>query len=200
MDGGSPVCQSGIGIDEPAQCSLYLSEGLGGLHQSPQLQGAGKVAGCGGQDREHVGEPAVARGEPGQLLGDADQRRPVGADRVETEASSTDFLRRLKQVAPMKIQKVLTDNGRPFTDRFTSKDRVATGRHTFDVTCVALGIQHRLCPPHPPQTSGMVERFNGRISDLVQQTRFASALELKTTLTLDLTTDNQPIPQRTLKH
>jgi len=28
----------------------------------------------------------------------------------------------------------------------------------------------------------MVERFNGRISDLVQQTRFTSAAELETTL------------------
>jgi transposase InsO family protein len=34
-------------------------------------------------------------------------------------ASSTDFLRRLKQAASMKIVKVLTDNGSQFTDRFT---------------------------------------------------------------------------------
>ena len=37
-----------------------------------------------------------------------------------------------------------------------------------------------------PQTNGMVERLNGRISDLVKQTRFASAHELETTLTLYL--------------
>jgi hypothetical protein len=45
----------------------------------------------------------------------------------------------------------------------------------------------------------MVERFNGRISDLVKQTRFASAAELETTLTLYLKTYNHPIPQRALK-
>ena len=50
----------------------------------------------------------------------------------------------------------------------------------------------------------MVERFNGRISDLVKQTRFASAAELemtlRLTLTLYLTTYNQHIPQRALNH
>ena len=120
--------------------------------------------------------------------------------RNQTEASSTDFLRRLKLAAPMQIQKVLTDNGSQFTDRFTSKNRVATGRHAFDVSCTALGIEHRLCPPRHPQTNGMVERFNGRISDLVKQTRFASAQELETTLKLYLTTYNHHIPQRALKH
>ena len=46
----------------------------------------------------------------------------------------------------------------------------------------------------------MVERFNGRISDLVKQTRFASAAELETTLTLYLKTYNHHIPQRALNH
>ena len=40
----------------------------------------------------------------------------------------------------------------------------------------------------------------GRISDLVKQTRFASAAELEMTLTLYLTTYNQHIPQRALNH
>ena len=118
----------------------------------------------------------------------------------QTEVSSTDFLRRLNRVAPMKIQKILTDNGSQFTDRFTSKDKRATGRHVFDVSCTEMGIEHRLSPPRHPQTNGMVERFNGRISDLVKQTRFASAHELETTLKLYLTTYNHHIPQRALKH
>ena len=104
----------------------------------------------------------------------------------QTDLSSTDFLRRLKKVAPMKIQKILTDNGSQFTDRFTSKDKRASGKHAFDVSCAERGIVHRLSPPRHPQTNGMVERFNGRISDLVKQTRFASAAELETTLTLYL--------------
>ena len=121
--------------------------------------------------------------------------------RDQTDTSSTDFLRRVKQAAPMKIVKLLTDNGSQFTDRFTSKKKnEPTGEHVFDLECVALGIEHRLSPPRHPQTNGMVERFNGRISDLVKQTRFASAAELETTLEHYLKIYNHHIPQRALNH
>ena len=46
----------------------------------------------------------------------------------------------------------------------------------------------------------MVERFNGRISDLVKQTRFHSAADLNTTLKHYLSAYNHLIPQRALKH
>ncbi len=46
----------------------------------------------------------------------------------------------------------------------------------------------------------MVERFNGRISGLVAQTRFSSAAELETTLKHYLSTYNHSIPQRALHH
>ena len=46
----------------------------------------------------------------------------------------------------------------------------------------------------------MVERFNGRISDLVKQTRFVSAAELESTLISYLYIYNNRIPQRALKH
>ena len=118
----------------------------------------------------------------------------------QTEASSTDFLRRLRKVAPMKIQTILTDNGSQFTDRFTSQGKRPSGKHVFDASCAQMGIVHRLSPPRHPQTNGMVERFNGRISEVVKQTRFASAAELQTTLTLYLKTHNHHIPQRALKH
>jgi len=120
--------------------------------------------------------------------------------RDQSERSSTDFLRRLKQAAPMKIKTILTDNGSQFTDRFTSKSRAPSGQHVFDLECVSLGIEHRLCPPRRPQTNGMVERFNGRINDLVKQTRFQSAAELDDTLKQYLMTYNNLIPQRALKH
>ena len=116
------------------------------------------------------------------------------------EDSSVNFLERLHEAAPMKITRVLTDNGSQFTDRFTSKQREPSGRHKFDVRCKALAIEHRLCPPRHPQTNGMVERFNGRISELVKQTRFASAAELEHTLTAYLKTYNHRIPQRALAH
>ena len=91
--------------------------------------------------------------------------------------------------------------GKEFTDRlFASRARAASGSHEFDHLCAELGIEHQLTPPKSPQTNGMVERFNGRISDLVKQTRFASAAELDTTLQHYLSTYNHHIPQRALKH
>ena len=118
----------------------------------------------------------------------------------QSEASSVNFLERLREGAPMKITKLLTDNGSQFTDRFTSKKREPSGRHKFDVRCKALGIEHRLCPPRHPQTNGMVERFNGRICEVVNQTRFASAAELESTLDNYVKAYNQRIPQRALNH
>ena len=118
----------------------------------------------------------------------------------QSEASSTDFLRRLVQAAAFKITKLLTDNGSQFTDRFTSKGKEPSGQHAFDLQCKAQGIEHRLAPPRHPQTNGMVERFNGRISEVVKQTRFACAADLESTLTNYLNTYNHHIPQRALDH
>ena len=118
----------------------------------------------------------------------------------QSDASSVNFLERLHEAAPMKITKLLTDNGSQFTDRFTSKKRAPSGRHKFDVRCKALGIEHRLSPPRHPQTNGMVERFNGRISQVVSQTRFATAAELEATLVNYVKTYNHRIPQRALNH
>ncbi|MHD0215554.1 hypothetical protein ACQZEU_12540, partial [Corynebacterium diphtheriae] len=102
-------------------------------------------------------------------------QRAIAADPIRQSAkSSVDFLRRLKLASPIKIIKLLTDNGSQFTDRFTTKDRKPSGQHAFDKVCTAMGIEHRLAPPRHPQTNGMVERFNGRISELLQQTRFDS--------------------------
>lgn len=118
----------------------------------------------------------------------------------QSEDSSVDFLNRLEHAAPMKIVKLLTDNGSQFTDRFTRKTREPSGQHKFDVRCKALGIEHRLCPPRHPQTNGMVERFNGRISEVLKQTRFASAAQLEATLMSYMKTYNHQIPQRALDH
>ena len=86
----------------------------------------------------------------------------------QSDASSVDFLRRVAKAAPFKIAKLLSDNGSQFTDRFTSKTKEPSGDHAFDLQCKAQGIEHRLAPPRHPQTNGMVERFNGRISEVCQ--------------------------------
>ncbi len=69
-----------------------------------------------------------------------------------------------------------------------------------DVRCKDLNIEHRLCPPRHPQTNGMVKRFNGRIGEVVSQTRFASAAQLEATLNNYVKTYNHLIPQRALNH
>ena len=115
-----------------------------------------------------------------------------------TEKSSVDFLRRLKLASPIKISKILTDNGSQFTDRFATKDKKPSGKHAFDEACAAIAAEHRLAPPRHPQTNGMVERFNGRINELLQQTRFDSKADLETTLLNYLKLYNHHIPQRAL--
>ena len=118
----------------------------------------------------------------------------------QNEKSSTDFLRRVYRQCPVTIQKLLTDNGSQFTDRFRTSDKHPSGQHVFDIECQQLNIEHRLSPPRHPQTNGMVERFNGRISEVVKQTRFASAAELETTLKHYLNIYNHHIPQHALGH
>jgi transposase InsO family protein len=115
-----------------------------------------------------------------------------------SEASSVDFLRRLKLASPIKISKILTDNGSQFTDRFATKDKKPSGKHAFDVACAALPAEHRMAPPRHPQTNGMVERFNGRINELLQQTRFESRADLQATLLNYLKLYNHHIPQRAI--
>ena len=80
-------------------------------------------------------------------------------------------------------RQLLTDNGKEFTDRsFASHEREPSGHHMFDQLCDALGIEHRLTKPRTPQTNGMVERFNGRINDVLYTHRFVSGLDMQETL------------------
>ena len=118
----------------------------------------------------------------------------------KTAANACRFLRDLERVAPMRITRVLTDNGKEFTDRlFGLRRRAATGNHEFDRLCTGFGIEHRLAPPMRPQTNGMVERFNGRIEDVLQSHRFRSGEELEQTLLRYVRLYNGQLPQSVLK-
>jgi len=111
------------------------------------------------------------------------------------------FLKDLIEQAPFKITKVLTDNGKEFTDRFCATgERKPTGKHPFDKACAEHNVEHRLIRPRRPQTNGMVERFNGRIQEVVRQTKFRSAKELRDTLYQYCRVYNHHIPQRNLGH
>jgi len=119
---------------------------------------------------------------------------------AKTAANARRFLRDLNRAAPMKITRVLTDNGREFIDRlFGLRRRAATGQHEFDRLCAELGIEHRLAPPMRPRTNGMVERFNGRIEDVLQSHHFRSGEELEQTILRYVRLYNGQLPQSVLK-
>ncbi|SMX33444.1 Integrase core domain protein [Maliponia aquimaris] len=65
--------------------------------------------------------------------------------------------------------------------------------------CAELGIEHRLTPPMHPQTNGMVERFNGRIEDVLQSHRFQSGEDLEQTILRYVHLYNSQLPQSALK-
>ena len=128
---------------------------------------------------------------------------------AKTAANARRFLRDLHRACPIRIPKILTDRaigtpsvretmarGKEFTDRlFASRARAPSGTHEFDQLCTELGIEHRLIPPKSPQTNGMVERFNGRISDVLKTNRFDNALDLEQTLMRYVHLYNTQLPQ-----
>jgi transposase InsO family protein len=72
----------------------------------------------------------------------------------ETEKSAIAFLREAAAAFPFRPTHVLTDNGSCFTPAFAK-------------VCAELGAEYRHTKPYTPQTNGMVERFNGRVSSEV---------------------------------
>jgi transposase InsO family protein len=119
----------------------------------------------------------------------------------KTAKSAERFLDNVVAKAPFYIKKLLTDKGKEFTYRYIPNGkREPTGNHLFDQMCAKHVIEHRLTKPAHPQTNGMVERFNGRISEIVKQTLFNSAKELTETMTNYLRIYNYHIPQRNIGH
>ena len=129
----------------------------------------------------------------------------------KTAANARRFLRDLERACPMRIRTILTKramsaigpvamaSGKEFTDRlFGLRKRSPTGKHEFDQLCSDLGIEHRLALPAHPQTNGMVERFNGRIEEVMQSHHFRSGEELETTLHRYVALYNQQLPQSAL--
>ena len=80
--------------------------------------------------------------------------RFVFAYEEHTPENSVDFLRRLIEVFPFKIQAIQTDNGTEFTYRFISKTELCP----FERELFSRGITHRLIPPRTPWKNGKVER------------------------------------------
>jgi transposase InsO family protein len=118
----------------------------------------------------------------------------------KTARSAAAFLKALSKTCPIKIRKILTDKGKAFTDRlFGRAARSESGRHEFDQLCQALGIEHRLTRPRRPQTNGMVERFNGRIEEVLRSHHFTSGEDLDRTVARYVWLYNHQLPQAALK-
>ena len=118
----------------------------------------------------------------------------------KTAASARSFLKALHKACPIEIAKLLTDSGKEFTvRRFASREREFNGENEFDRLCKDLGIEHHLTRPRPPKTNGMVERFNGRISDVLNTHRLNSPLNLEQTLLRYVALYNHQLLQSALK-
>jgi len=126
------------------------------------------------------------------------------------DALARAFLKALAKACPIKITRLLTENepqakfqrsynGKEFTERLLgARDCQASGEHEFDQLCQALGIEHRLTKRRAPQTNGMVERFNGRISDILKTHHFRSGEDLRATLYRYVDLYNHQLPQAAL--
>jgi len=66
--------------------------------------------------------------------------------------SARDFLGKLVEVAPFKVQELQTDNGSEFA-------------HLFHDACTTLHIRHYHTYPRCPKMNGTVERFNRTLSE-----------------------------------
>jgi hypothetical protein len=91
------------------------------------------------------------------------------------------------------LEERIANYGDMITRNFTP-----TGNYLFDKTCKEHGIEHRLIKPRTPQTNGMVERFNGRIANILKTTNFNSSDQLETALQRYERIYNHHIPQRNL--
>lgn len=70
----------------------------------------------------------------------------------KTAAKARRFLRDLDRACLIRIAKILTDNGKEFTERpFASRARAPSGEHEFDLLCTELGIEHRLTHQSRPK-------------------------------------------------
>ena len=129
---------------------------------------------------------------------------------AKTAANARRFLRDLHRARPIRIARILTDRaietplvqvpmarGKEFTDRLFAS-RAPSGTHEFDHSAEP-GIEHHLTPPKSPQTNGMAERFNGRISDVPKTNRFDNARDLEQTLMRHVHLYNTQLPQSALR-
>jgi transposase InsO family protein len=80
----------------------------------------------------------------------------------QTARTAVEFLRRVLETLPYRIEAVLTDNAWVFTMQQAFHQRRET---PFAALCREAEIQHRVLRPYRPQSNGKVERFFRTIND-----------------------------------
>ena len=95
----------------------------------------------------------------------------------KTQHMGKEFLLRVINFYPYKINYILTDNGLEFT--YKSKACRTKKLHPFDKVCKTYKIKHRTIRFAHPWTNGMVERFNQKIKqNVIKRYLFDNVKEL----------------------
>lgn len=92
----------------------------------------------------------------------------ISLKKNRNKSCSKEFLDECIKFYPFKIQKILTDNGSEFTNKYYRKYNKKIKRpeeHMFTKQCISKGIEHRLTRVKSPWTNGLVERFNRTLKD-----------------------------------
>ena len=90
------------------------------------------------------------------------------------------FLRPLRRLFRIS-HKLRAYNAARFTDRVGHGHRRPSGKHLFDMASKERDIEHRLASAFYPQTGGMVERFNRKVSQLFKPVYFENQQGLNKT-------------------
>ncbi|GIV41221.1 MAG: IS481 family transposase [Vicingaceae bacterium] len=84
----------------------------------------------------------------------------------KTSATATMFLKNALQQYPIKIEKILTDNGVEFCYNVLPENKKPKNKiHPFVKLCRERGIEHRTTLVKHPWTNGMVEAMNKKIKE-----------------------------------
>ena len=98
----------------------------------------------------------------------------------KTKEASKEFLENLIKKYPIKIHRILTDNGSEFTYKLLPKNKQTKKTHPFDEVCERNNIKHKLTKFKHPWTNGQVERFNKQMKDKTTKVcRYRTQAELK---------------------
>ena len=124
----------------------------------------------------------------------------ISLNNTKEAEKTAEFLDEVTEFYPYRINKVLTDNGGEFTDKYRGGRKKPSGNHVFDKRISRYGIEHRLTKPYTPKTNGMVERYNGRVEEILQDNHFESYDRLIEVLKQYLICYNHFIKQKVLMY